>query len=266
MTLALFAEIHHAVGLLPPGVLHETTTALAHANQPYNDALAKSILTALTNMHFRRAVARVFNAWRMHQGDWSSSAIAAALLSAAYTHQAVRENLTVELVWTGPASTHIPIRRTDQVLLQLIRDCQTELTLISFAIYKVPEVVQALLQALERGIQLRIIAKTPESGDGKIAFGLEPTFGPDILRQAQVLVWPKDKRPLSREGRYGALHIKGAIVDQRTLFITSANLTEYALTLNMELGVLVQNADLAQQLTAQINDLLHRQILSSPTR
>lgn len=213
------------------------------------------------NLQFRRAIADVLNAWKSHQDSWGSRALAAALLSAAHTSSTIREKLSVELVWTGPESSSIPIRRTDQVLLQLIRECKTELTLISFAIYKVPAVVQALLSALERGIQLCIIAETPESGDGKIPYGIQATFGGEILQQSQVLVWPKEKRPVDINGRYGSLHIKGAIVDQRTLFITSANLTEYALSRNMELGVLVQNQNLASQLINQIDDLISKEIL-----
>ncbi len=247
--------------LLPPVVLNQLATALAIADTPYSDALASAVLSALPNLQFRRAVADVFHAWKQNQQDWSSRAIAAALLSGAYTRNSLQNDLAVELVWTGPESTVIPIRRTEQVLLQLIRECRSELTLISFAIYKVPEVVQALLQALERGIRLRIIAETPEASSGKITFGIASTFGTELLSRAEVLVWPKQKRSVDAEGRYGSLHIKGAIVDQQTLFITSANLTRYALALNMELGVLVQNETLAKQLLSQINDLQQQEIL-----
>jgi len=261
VTSALLTEIYRAVVLLPPAVLDELAIALSTIDEPYSDSLASNLLSSLTNVQFRRAIADVLNTWKNQQNSWSSRAIAAALLSAACTNNTIQDNLTVELVWTGPESATIPIRRTDQVLLQLIRECREELTLISFAIYKVPEVVQALLQALERGIKLRIIAETPESGAGKIPFGFQSTFGTEILSQSQVLIWPKEKRLVDANGKYGSLHVKGAIVDQKKLFITSANLTEYALALNMELGVLVQNDDLAKQLISQINDLLSRDIL-----
>ncbi len=261
MISALLTAIYRAAVLLPPVVLEELATMLSQTDEPYNDALANKLLSSLSNLQFRRAASDVLKAWKSDQGCWSSRAIAAALLSATYTSSTIRENLAVELVWTGPESTSIPIRRTDQVLLQLIRECKEELILVSFAIYKVPEVVQALLKALERGIKLRIIAETPESGDGKIPFGIKSTFGTEILSQSQVLIWPKEKRPVDSQGKYGSLHVKGAIVDQTKLFITSANLTEYALSLNMELGVLVENDDLAKQLISQINDLLSKEIL-----
>lgn len=244
-------------------MLDELAQALLKIDKLYSDSLANDLLISLTNLQFRRAVSDLLNAWKSHQDSWNSKALAAALLSAAYTNHTIQEKLSVELVWTGPESTKIPIRRTDQVLLQLIRECTQELTLISFAFYKVPNVVQALLEALEKGIKLRIIAETPESGDGKIPFGIQTTFGREILCRSQVLIWPKEKRLTDANGRYGSLHIKGAIVDLRTLFITSANLTEYALSLNMELGVLVHNEDLAKQMIGQIDDLISKKILVS---
>ncbi|MBE7385829.1 MAG: hypothetical protein F6J95_031120 [Leptolyngbya sp. SIO1E4] len=187
--------------------------------------------------------------------------MAAALTGSAYTAQAAQRELAVDLVWTGPSCSNLAIRRTDQVLLQLIRECQHEITLISFAIYKIPEIVQALAVALDRGIKLRILAETPDSGEGKIAFGLRSTFDAPILKRAEVLVWPKENRPVDGAGRYGSLHVKGAIVDQEKLFVTSANLTEYALSLNMELGVLIKNTQIAGQLTNQLDNLVLDQIL-----
>ena len=57
---------------------------------------------------------------------------------------------------------------------------------------------------------------------------------------AAVYVWPMDKRPIDGNGHHGSLHAKCAVADDAVLFVSSANLTAYALTLNMELGLLVQ--------------------------
>lgn len=56
------------------------------------------------------------------------------------------------------------------------------------------------------------------------------------------------------------MHIKAAIADNRYLFITSANLTEYAFTLNMEMGLLVENEELTIQLITQIERLIQQKI------
>jgi cardiolipin synthase len=51
------------------------------------------------------------------------------------------------------------------------------------------------------------------------------------------------KRPKDSLGRYGSLHAKCAVVDSNLLFLSSANLTEFAFNLNMELGVLIKGGD-----------------------
>jgi phosphatidylserine/phosphatidylglycerophosphate/cardiolipin synthase-like enzyme len=135
--------------------------------------------------------------------------------------------------------------------------------IISFAVYKVPEIAAALVAAMNRGVFLRIVAETPESSDGKITFGVKAALGAEIAHRAQVLIWPRNQRPTDSEGRSGSLHVKCAISDQKHLFLTSANLTEYALTLNMEMGLLVHNQKLACQVRSHINGLIHQGILVS---
>lgn len=60
-----------------------------------------------------------------------------------------------------------------------------------------------------------------------------------------MYIWPADKRLRDQNGRHGALHVKCAVADQRVLFLSSANLTDHALSLNMELGVLIRGGDAA---------------------
>lgn len=259
---SVLREIYQVVGLLPSSALSSLVETLSSINATYTDTLASNILQPFSNIRFRRAIDDLLKAWRDDSSiNWSSRELAAAIISAANTATILQQELAADLVWTGPSSSVIPIRRTDQVLLQLINECQHSLTLISFAIYKVPEIVEAILAALDRGVALCIIAETPESGEGKISFGLQATFGTEIMNRSQVLVWPKEKRPVDLNGKYGSLHIKGAISDRERLFVTSANLTEYALSLNMELGVLMKNERLAQQFTDQIEHLVQGEIL-----
>lgn len=262
MLPSLLNKIHCAIGLLPTPLLRELSTYLAEANSAYNEALAHTILQSVNNPRLRRGVQEVLNAWRDDVSlNWTSREVAAAITSAAHAVQSSQRELTVDLVWTGPSTSNLPIRRTDQVLLQMIQDCNHDLTLISFAIYKVPDIVQALTLALDRGIHLRILAETPESGDGKITYGIQATFGQNILNRSEVLVWPKENRPVGADGRYGSLHVKGAIMDDHQLFISSANLTEYALSLNMELGVLIESEALVHQLKGQIESMIRERII-----
>ena len=48
--------------------------------------------------------------------------------------------------------------------------------------------------------------------------------------------------------RHGSLHVKCAVADDAAALISSANLTEYAMNLNMELGLMVKGGDLPSSL------------------
>lgn len=262
MSLALLDAIRRSVDQLPVPVVNELTATLTAAHSRYDDWLVNQILQRVSNPRLRRIISALLTAWRdQNPMGWDSRELAAAMISAAHVAQGYRQDLAVDLVWTGPGSSNLPIRRTDQVLLQLIRDCQHDLTIISFAIYKIPAIVKALQAALDRGVALRIVAESPESGSEKIPFGLQTTFGTALLKRANVLIWPKNQRPVDAFGNYGSLHIKGAVADSERLFITSANLTEYALSLNMELGTLIINRELALRVNRQIDHLVQANIL-----
>jgi len=56
-----------------------------------------------------------------------------------------------------------------------------------------------------------------------------------LVPQAQLYAW-RDKAEVFSDGR---VHAKVAVADGNTCFITSANLTGYAMERNMEAGVLV---------------------------
>jgi phosphatidylserine/phosphatidylglycerophosphate/cardiolipin synthase-like enzyme len=80
--------------------------------------------------------------------------LAAALEMALY---AKRQRPTLELVWTGPASTAVPVRQTEQVLLELIRQAQRSLTLLSFGAFDVPRVVSEIGEAIRRNVAIRVV-------------------------------------------------------------------------------------------------------------
>lgn len=70
---------------------------------------------------------------------------------------------TTELVWTGPATSVVAVRRTEQVLSDLIRCAERRLTITSFGIFQIPRLVEELEQALTRGVALRIVLGDRES-------------------------------------------------------------------------------------------------------
>ena len=59
------------------------------------------------------------------------------------------------------------------------------------------------------------------------------------LPRAGAYYWPLLRRPRGETGHYGAMHVKCLIADRKKALVSSANLTDYALEKNMELGLLV---------------------------
>lgn len=229
---------------------------LAEKTPAMRGSLTRNLLQMLPKASWRQRLAELLDIWQQEAKHLSAEAVATALATAAYCQAASAEEFTAELVWTGPNPEAIPLRRTDQALLQIIREAQHDLTVVSFAVYKIPEIVQALVAAIQRDVTVRLIIETPEASDGKIPFGGSSALGPILARQAQIFVWPKDRRPVDSNGKHGSLHAKCAVADDLHLFISSANLTEYALALNMEMGVVLHNQTLAQQVVHHINCLI----------
>lgn len=75
-------------------------------------------------------------------------------------------------------------------------------------------------------------------------------FGLDLALRCYLYEWEVAKRPFrlvwdaretaAQKKRYAALHAKLAVADDAQLFISSANLTEYAMLHNVEMGVLIK--------------------------
>ncbi len=58
--------------------------------------------------------------------------------------------------------------------------------------------------------------------------------------------------------RDGALHVKCAVGDASLLLLSSANLTHYALNLNMEMGILVRGGALPRRVAAHFMSLIDK--------
>jgi len=67
-------------------------------------------------------------------------------------------------------------------------------------------------------------------------------FPSALIQATQIYYWPVEKRERNLAGRPGKLHAKVAIVDDFAL-VSSANLTDDAFNRNMEVGLLVKNAE-----------------------
>ncbi|GAC1449363.1 MAG: hypothetical protein NVSMB9_33160 [Isosphaeraceae bacterium] len=68
--------------------------------------------------------------------------------------------------------------------------------------------------------------------------------------------WPKVHRERDPNGKVGILHVKCVVADGRWLFLSSANLTEYAFSINMELGVLITGGEHPRIVERQFEQLI----------
>ena len=82
-------------------------------------------------------------------GETSPESVALALASVVESR---RNAARMEVVWTGPTTPAVSVRRTDQALLQLINRAAKRVIVVSFAVYKVPNVAATLQQAAKLGL------------------------------------------------------------------------------------------------------------------
>jgi phosphatidylserine/phosphatidylglycerophosphate/cardiolipin synthase-like enzyme len=75
------------------------------------------------------------------------------------------------------------------------------------------------------------LVEAPEASEGKLAYDTVKALCQKVAQRAAVYIWSADKRSQDGSDRHGSLHVKCAVVDAQLLFISSANLTAYALTL-----------------------------------
>ena len=209
----------------------------------------------------QKQIASLVNFWREEASDVSSDSVALMLLTAKQSVQEYSQRQKIELVWTGPVSHSFAMRRTDQALLQVIREAKERLWIVSFAVYKIRTIVEALDSASERGVSISILVESSDESEGRIAYDTFRPFGSKIREQAKFYVWPREKRLSSSDDKFGTLHAKLAVVDGNLLFISSANLTEYAMHLNMELGVLITGGKLPVQVEAHFSSLIDRGVI-----
>ncbi len=243
---------------LPKSTVETVAAAILTSSQiGLNAEIAKRVAH-----HDHRYQAMAFvECWRKEATGLHANVVAVALQTAALSVQKHRDAQSVELVWTGPDSGEIPFRRTEQAMLQLLDAAQDQITLVSFAVYRIPNVSKALLRAARRGVQLTVIVETPDKLGGENEYSTLRALGSEVAACSTVYYWPKEKRKMSDTQKPGILHVKCAVADGEWLFLSSANLTQQAFTINMELGMLVRGGTIPVRVEQQFERLIETEEL-----
>jgi phosphatidylserine/phosphatidylglycerophosphate/cardiolipin synthase-like enzyme len=186
----------------------------------------------------------------------SGSEIAAALEAAVHQDRRLGAEVQLELVWTGPSSFGSGLRQTEQVLQDLLDSARASILVVAFAAYRVPSIVQALQRAVERQVRVTFVVEDREESGGKVTISAAEALKALDSPAVQVYTWPFHRRPRNERGEHGSLHAKFVVVDGERLFLSSANLTEFAMTLNAELGVLIAGGDLPRHASEHVMTLI----------
>ena len=234
----------------------EKVRALAGAVRKIEDAKANVALSDVVGTATAKAVVeRLVDAW--HATSVGSGELASMLLAASHAFENVSKHQSTELVWTGPTTPFVSARRTEQALLQVIGAAKQTLFVTSFVAYDVSTIVKALNDASTRGVSISMLLESSQDHGGSISFdviGKMRMLGP----AAKLYAWRERAAPFAD----GRVHAKVAVADGNVCFITSANLTGYAMEQNMEAGVLLTGGQIPRLLHDHLQALVDTKTVS----
>ncbi len=172
--------------------------------------------------------------------------------SVGYVEERKREN--VELVWTGPDLKQFPVRRSEQVLLDVINAANESLFIVSFVLVNVPSIEDAISKAVERGVDVRMLIESEDKENSD-------DFRDTVVRLYETIpgimlyVWPRENRETAG-GSFARVHAKCAVADSNVAFVTSANLTSAALDKNIEMGVQISGGNIPSAINRQLKSMI----------
>jgi phosphatidylserine/phosphatidylglycerophosphate/cardiolipin synthase-like enzyme len=111
------------------------------------------------------------------------------------------------------------------VVLQVIDSARQRLLVVSYAVFNVPRICEALIRAADRGVAITVVVESPDRIAGRKAYSTLAALGPIVAGRCGVYLWPIEERFKGGTGKPGLLHVKCAVADGRWVFLSSANLT-----------------------------------------
>lgn len=257
-------EEHHRIATsaaqladrLPCSVMVTLANAVLQNVELDRSTSRHAILQRLPTPSFRDDAADFLGLWHKQASSVSPDAVAVALLTAANSELIHRQNEMVEIVWTGPESSETRFRQTEQAILEVVNSAMNRLTVVSYAVYRIPRIREALMKAAQRGVTTNLILETPNRAEGQSEYDCLLALGENVVSACSVYYWPHENRPKDDNGKIGILHVKCAVADGNRMFLSSANFTEYAFSINMELGLLVTGGKLPEQVEGHFQQLI----------
>jgi cardiolipin synthase A/B len=215
-----------------------------------------SISEVVSTTVAKMVIDSLVNAWSAT--SVSSNELALMLLAASHAFDKVSSYQSTELVWTGPTTPFVSPRRTEQVLLQVINAAERTIFITSFVVYDVSSIVEALNAASDRGVKISMLLELSQEQGGSVTFDMIGKMR-KLVPAGRLFVW----RERVGSFQYGCVHAKVAVADGSTCFITSANITGYAMEKNMEAGVLISGGHIPRLLDDHLRSLIDVRVISA---
>jgi cardiolipin synthase len=230
-------------------------TIASRIRQTDTTKASNSLSTVVSTPAAANLIHQLIDAWRTT--TVSADELASMLLSASHVVARVSNQQSAELVWTGPTTPFVSARRTEQALLQVINSAEHSLFIISFVAYDISSIVTALNDASDRGVVISMLLELSQDHGGSITFDVISRMR-TLVPAAKLYAWREKSEPFTD----GRVHAKVAVADSKICFITSANLTAYAMEKNMEAGVLLSGGKIPELLNAHLNSLVDTKLVS----
>ena len=115
------------------------------------------------------------------------------------------------------------------------------------------------LNSARRSVAIVFVVESVKAGN--MTLDAISSLGSRLADAATIYVWPENIRDEDPDGHTGAMHVKCAVADDDVAFISSANLTEHALSISMELGLLVRGDLLPQEIREHFQRLADEKTL-----
>jgi phosphatidylserine/phosphatidylglycerophosphate/cardiolipin synthase-like enzyme len=169
--------------------------------------------------------------------------------------RAAEEDLRPEIILTGPDVEGMPSRDTRVVVRELFESARRSVLIVGYAFHGSDRIFEPLAHRMagDPGLAVSIVVNVhPERGRSP-----EQTvrkFSADFLRSS----WPFHPRPmiyylpgsLENQGSgLASVHAKLIVLDERWVYLGSANFTTAAFERNLEAGIRLRSATMARQLT-----------------
>jgi phosphatidylserine/phosphatidylglycerophosphate/cardiolipin synthase-like enzyme len=243
--------------------LHELAAALRSGRlaPPFTPAALRRILAA----EDRIGSARDDLEWLTSQGGLTAVQAATVLdLLRAERRDRPRLEDVLELVATGPETPAGTVRDTAVVVRELFATASESVLVVGYAVHQGRRIFQALADRMAQvELRVRLFLDVPR-GPGETT--LEAELIRRFTQRFRTQQWPRD-RPIPevyfdprsldvQADRRASLHAKCVVVDNRQLFVSSANFTEAAQQRNVELGILLASPELAGRVVRHFEALV----------